>query len=365
MNANSLLATNPVDKPFDINDINDVEAPIIIFPESYKAATPGHDYLVSITVEDNKGLQDVSVFCFVNKEYTEYKMTRNGTTGKYECIIPGNKIPKHRGVSLFFIATDLAGLKTTSAPLSVDVNSDPDAIISSTTVNTPYGTFTVDHIFGRIPGSLVNTHKRITDEQIYGEGIHVINPTRYPVIFLPTYGFTASPNRTHDYPISASAEDNEGIQKVTIDYSIGDQKFHGLEMTKSWPGRYDFNIPKSQIVSTASTINYTITATNTAGLKTTTDELTIPINTDPYVRTVDSYKMSLFGHTDENTSQTDNALLNLPDGVSTLKDVLSLNEDTKTSPLQDNSLILLQILPIQLFKQSLMAPRIHFVSMTH
>ena len=328
VNADSLPATNPVDKAFDINDINDVESPIITVPVSYIPARLGQDYPISITVEDNKGIQDVSVVCFVSNRATtrhfEDKMTQNPTTGKYEYTLSGDQISKNTThISFFFIATDLVGLKTTGYTPDIDTSSDPNA----KPITGVYEIGVYDHIFGRIPDCGILYFGGITDEQVYGEDIHIINPTEYPVIALPTY---AHPARSScDYSFLVTAEDNKGIQEVTIDYNIGDKNFHSLKMTKSWSGRYEFIIPQEQISYTDSTINYTITATNTVGLKTTTDELTVAINPGAYVTTANDFKMSLFAHTDNYIAPKYNNLFHLPEGVSTIKEVLSLNKDTK------------------------------------
>ena len=327
VNADSLPTANLVDKPLDLYDINDVEAPIITLPGSYAPAIPGQDYHLSITVKDNKGIQDVTVFCYADSfngsKFSEHKMTLNTITGKYEYTLSGNEIAKNGTyVRFFFIATDLVGLKTTAYTIPIYTSNAWNSPLSPADLG-------LQRIYGRTPGSDIIYAPGIPEDQIYGEDIHIINPTEYPVIALATYGAPA--RASSNYRFSVVAEDNKGIQEVTIDYSIGDKNFQGLKMTKSQDGdgRYDFYIPKSQISYKDSTINYTITATNLAGLKTTTDELTVAINPEAYVTTENNYKMSLFGHSNKSSSPKYNALLHLPEGVSTVKEVLALNKDTK------------------------------------
>lgn len=329
VNADSLPATNPVNNPFDIYAINDVEAPIITLPESYATVRPGQDYPISITVKDNKGIQDVTVFCYANSfngsEFSEHKMTLNTITGKYEYTLSGNEISKNgMYIRFFFIATDLVGLKTTAYTTLIYTSNFHNTIPSPADL-------VFQRIYGRTPGSNIVYGPGIAEDQIHGEDIHIINPTDYPVIALPTYRIRSKLSYSYAHSIAVMAEDNKGIQKVTIDYNIGDKSYHDLEMVKSFTGTYFFSIPKSQIsdIDSDSFINYTITATNLDGLKTTTDALTISITSKEHLPTEDDFKMSLFAHTGKNTSQNYNALLLLPDGISTIKDVLSLDKDTQ------------------------------------
>ncbi|MBF4695768.1 hypothetical protein [Fusibacter ferrireducens] len=352
VSADSLAVTNPVDKPFDINDINDIEHPIIILPVSYPVIRLGQDYPISITIKDNKGIQDVTVICYTRTHggtsHQEHKMTLNTLTGKYEYTLPADQISKNTvSMMFFFTATDLVGLKTTGYTPDIDMSSDPNAKPITTTIESSYAPHTMDHIFGRKPNNCFTCFNDANLEDFRGEDIHIINPTDYPVVALSTYASPARSNYIADYPLSVIAEDNKGIQEVTIDYRIDDKNFHNLKMSNTWSadGSYEFNIPKEQIPDTNSTIYYTITATNLDGLKTATDELTIPIipgerlvkvdeagipiNFGKPLATVNDFKMSLFGHSDKDTSQNYNALLHLPSDVSTIKKVLSLDEDTQ------------------------------------
>ncbi|MBF4695767.1 hypothetical protein [Fusibacter ferrireducens] len=327
VSADSITATNSVDKVFDLYEINDVEAPIITMPDSYASVKPGQDYTISITVKDNKGIQDVSIFGYVGtygtQKLPEQKMTLNTLTGKYEYTLSGDQIPKNTTfIKFFFIATDPVGLKATAyTPL---IYTEAQQYLTTLPEDVEF-----QRVFGRTPGSDIFSDPEISEDKIYGEDIHIINPTEYPVIALPTYGDPA--RSEYFYLISATAQDNKGIREVTIDYHIGDKSFHGLKMNKSrnGNGRYDFYIPESQISDKDSTITYTVTVTNLDGLKTTTDELTVAINPESYTKTANNYKMSLFGHSDKKEAPKYNTLLHLPKGVSSVKEILSLNKNKK------------------------------------
>ncbi len=84
--------------------------------------------------------------------------------------------------------------------------------------------------------------------------------------------------------ITAIAEDNRGIQKVTLDYTIGDKTVSDQVM-KPDPksNEYEYTIPKEQITEKTPQISYRITATDLTGLKTVSETRKVVINNTPNI----------------------------------------------------------------------------------
>ena len=322
VNANDLSATNVTDPIVDVIDINDVEYPIMTIPRSFIYANPGDDYLISITAEDNKGIQDVTAIHYVNYKRSEHKMTKNPTNGRYEYTLPGDQISKYDPfLKFYFIATDLSGLKTVANTTKIYISNNPNRA----TV-TPSNFYDDPLTFGYLPHQIFACPEGFTPPQ--NNDIHIVNPTEYPIIYYPTHPYHAWPR--HDYYLKIYAEDNKDIQNVIVDYNIGDKAFSGLQMNKTLaPGQYLYIIPGDQISLTDSTIKFTVTATNNDGLKTITDDSTIiPILTKDPTRTADDFKMSIFAHTDNNRTPNLDTFSQLPDDSLTIKEILSLNSGT-------------------------------------
>ncbi|GAU80095.1 hypothetical protein [Fusibacter sp. 3D3] len=268
----------------------DTEHPVVSVQRTFLPAMPRHDYLISVDAEDNKGIEEVTITYTIfgkntdseGKTFSDQQMTKNDTNGRYEYNILGEQISYLAGGFTFYItATDVNSLKVTTESLSVSTTE----YVNATTV-TPSSYYENPRVYG-VPAA-----------EIFSIDGYISNDTEYPVIIVPTYFSPARPG--FDYRISVIAQDNKGIQKVTVDYKMGEKSFNTREMTKSTiNGRYEYKIPYTELSPHGTHFNFTVTATNMAGLKTTTDgSSNVYINARPnHVPKVDDYKVTVFTHT--------------------------------------------------------------------
>lgn len=283
--------------------LNDTEYPVVTVQRYFINAEPGKDYLISVTAGDNKGIQDVTITytivnndtSIINKTISDQKMTLNTKNNRYEYTIPGKAISSSDlGFKFYITATDVTGLQTitdTSEVNTIGIFENLDA--------TPSSFYDYPHVY-------------------------ITNPTEYPVIIVPDYLYSAIGR--HEYTISVDVQDNTGIQDVTVDYNIGYKSFPGFKMTKdSYTGRYQYIIPEHQILATDPSFNFTVTATNVAGLKTTTDgSAKVNVNTDPDLSMSHYYDVTAFTHDENNSFDNNNSTSQLPNDISTIKDISML-----------------------------------------
>lgn len=112
---------------FNIYDVvKDTKPPVITLPESFLPVKTGQDYTVSVTAEDNKGIQSVSISYTIGKTVkTAQAMTRNLESGKYEYTLPGNEIDGTSNLKFTVSAADVTNLTTTSSEVTVSVDNQP------------------------------------------------------------------------------------------------------------------------------------------------------------------------------------------------------------------------------------------------
>lgn len=110
----------------------------------------------------------------------------------------------------------------------------------------------------------------------------LINNTKNPVLTLPSTFTAAKVGR--DYIISVEANAYKGIKSAVIDYTVGSVTKTSQNMTKNnITGKYEYTIPASEIVDTASNIKFTITVTGDNDKTATSGEITINIDSKPQI----------------------------------------------------------------------------------
>ena len=107
--------------------VNDTKSPLITLPDNFLDAKPNQDYTISVTAEDNKDIQDVTLtYTIGDKTVSDQNMTKNKNTGKYEYKIPSAEILATVPNFTFKItATDVTGLKTVSTPITITIDDNP------------------------------------------------------------------------------------------------------------------------------------------------------------------------------------------------------------------------------------------------
>lgn len=95
----------------------------------------------------------------------------------------------------------------------------------------------------------------------------VVNDTKAPLVTLKENYLPAKLGQ--DYILSATAEDNKGIQSVKVTYKIGSNTVSNQVMAYENANKeYQFVIPSAQITAAADEIEFTVTATDVTGLVT-------------------------------------------------------------------------------------------------
>ena len=267
----------------------DTERPVISVQRTFLQAIPGHDYLISVLVEDNKGVENVTIDYTIfskfsgnePKYFPNKQMVKNNTTGRYEYTIPGEQIsPTDNNFTFSVTARDVHSLRAVTDSLSVMTTNYAHA-----TTITPSSYYENPRIYSVLP------------TEVHSIDGYIHNDTEYPLIIVPTYCRPANPS--YGYPLSAIVQDNKGIQKVTLDYVMGEKHFTDREMTRNpISGRYEYEISRSELTPHGTAFTFTITATNTAGLKTITDGSSkVYIDAMPtYGRKPDDFKVTVFAH---------------------------------------------------------------------
>lgn len=122
----------------------------------------------------------------------------------------------------------------------------------------------------------------------------VTNDTKAPVITLPDSFLQARTGQ--DYTISVNASDNKGIQAVTITYTIGAAVKTSQAMIKNaGSDKYEYTIPGTEIMGTASDIKFTVAATDVTNLSASSNETIIAINNKPQIIAVTPARNSATG----------------------------------------------------------------------
>lgn len=165
----------------------------------------------------------------------------------------------------------------------------------------------------------------------------VVNDTKNPALTLADSFLNAKAGQ--DYMISVGAQDNKGIQSVTMTYTIGSSiKTDQLMTYSSETGKYVLTIPGSEVVGSASAIAFTITATDVTGLTTTTDLTNIVIENKPVIISVTPARNSSTGDnkspvitaTLENVGVNPQITVTLKKGDTTLIDEQPMSELSST-----------------------------------
>ncbi len=134
----------------------------------------------------------------------------------------------------------------------------------------------------------------------------LVNDTKPPVINVPDF---LDAEVGQDYTISVEAKAYSGIKSVNIDYTIGDNVVDDQSMIKNTTtGKYEFTIPGSEIIETATELKFTITATGENNVTASTGEITVGIDSNPQIIDVKPEKNSYTG--DNNTPEISVILIN-------------------------------------------------------
>ena len=111
----------------------------------------------------------------------------------------------------------------------------------------------------------------------------VVNDTKKPGITLPSQLLDATPGV--DYLVSVEAYDNKGLASVELTYTIGSATKTVPMVKNTENGKYEYTIPGAEIVSTATGIPITVTATDVTGL-THFEQATVTVSDKPVVTAV-------------------------------------------------------------------------------
>ncbi len=137
-----LYTGTPEDNGFSIYDItNDTKAPMITLPAMFLDAKALQDYIISVDVADNKGIDKVSITYTINGVTVSDKiMNRNLETGKYEVVIPALELTAEATSMTFIIeATDVSALTSTTDEQTVAVVNKPEFASVKPARNTSTG----------------------------------------------------------------------------------------------------------------------------------------------------------------------------------------------------------------------------------
>lgn len=108
----------------------------------------------------------------------------------------------------------------------------------------------------------------------------VANDTKPPLVTLRDTYANAKPGQ--DYTIAVSAEDNKGVKEVKITYTIGSKTVSDQVMTfVPENNEYRFVIKGNEIPMDADDFKFTVSATDVANNKTTTEARTVLIDAKP------------------------------------------------------------------------------------
>lgn len=136
--------------------------------------------------------------------------------------------------------------------------------------------------------AMVSTHnstRQLRTGTVSGNGFNIYditNDTKPPVVTLRETYPDARPNQ--NYTIAVSAEDNKGVDTVTLDYAIGaTTSTNNVMVYNATNLEYTFTIDGSLIPTTEEEIIFTVKATDVSGLTTITDARTILIDSRPQV----------------------------------------------------------------------------------
>jgi len=117
---------------------NDTKGPVITVPE-FSSASVGQDYVVSITAEDNVGVESVKMTYKIGATTGTLDMTKGTLAGKYEATIPGSSITSgNKTINLTFVAKDAAGNET-SEKGAIAITDVPRIVSVSPAANTATG----------------------------------------------------------------------------------------------------------------------------------------------------------------------------------------------------------------------------------
>lgn len=113
---------------FDV--VNDTKAPVITLKDAYLDAKPNQDYTVSVTVEDNKGIESVQLnYQIGDLVVSNQAMAYDNGTLDYRYTIAADQVPASAAnIKFTVVAKDVSGLSSTSDEQIVLVDNAPQIV---------------------------------------------------------------------------------------------------------------------------------------------------------------------------------------------------------------------------------------------
>lgn len=121
--------------------VNDIKGPVVTLKESYLPAKVGQDYTVALSVEDNKGVDNVKIsYTIGDATVSNQMMTYVAENNEYQFVIPAVEVIAEADTIDFTVtATDVTGLTTTTNAKSILIDSKPQFISVSPARNGSTG----------------------------------------------------------------------------------------------------------------------------------------------------------------------------------------------------------------------------------